>query len=357
MSVRSRTRGLIIVLAVIVIALVALRVAAPTLVTRHLNGALADLDEYRGHVDDVDLAIWRGAATVHGLIVEKVDSEIDAPLLSVPRADVSVQWDALLEGDLVGEASLDSPSVHFVQQEDETQYGDEVDWQAKIEELTPVRLNRVSVSDGSVHFQNPTADPPVDIFISELELSVDNLTNIRESDAPVYTSLQASATAMDHAPVSLNARLDPLQDQPQFDLDFEMQELELTRLNDFLESYVNITAEAGTLSVSGEVAAADGAYEGYVKPLLDHAEFLDPEDFKERPLGAIWETVVAAFAEIFENQPRDRLGTRVPISGEFGPEPDVIAAIGGVFRNMFDAFLQGVEGSVDLRDAMEEAEE
>jgi hypothetical protein len=351
----GRRRGLILGLGAAAALLVALRAAAPTLVEQYLNDALAGLGDYRGHVDDVDLALWRGGYTVHGLVIEKTETRIDVPLVAAPRIDLSLQWHALLRGGLTGEAEFTSPRINFVQQRDDNQYGEGPDWQAKLEALFPLRFNRVEVINGSLHFQNPDSSPPVDIFLSEIELTVDNLTNIRDSNSPVFTSVRGSATAMQHAPVALQARLDPLQDQPRFDLNFEMENLELTRLNAFLKSYLNITAEAGTFSVYGEVAAADGSYEGYVKPLLDHAEFLRPSDFKNRPLAAIWESVVAAFAGIVENQPRDRIGTRVPLRGELSPQPDTMAAIRGVFRNMFDAFLTGIEGSVELDDAIEEA--
>lgn len=343
----------LLVLVVLAVLLVAARAAAPTLITRYANGALADLGEYRGHIDRVELSVLRGAARVRGLTIEKKDSPIEIPLAVVPAAEMTIQWSAVLAGELVGEVTVDSPRIHFVQQAEDSQYGEGVDWRAKVEELTPVTVNRLAVRNGQVHFQNPTADPPVDVYVSDLDVTVENLTNVRETKAPVYTTLRLSATAMEHAPLTVNARLDPLQEQPQFDLNFDLRELDLVQLNAFLESYANVTAEAGTFSLAGEVAAAEGHYEGYVKPLLDQAEFLEPKDFKERPLGALWETVVAAAAQLFKNPPHDRVGTRVPISGEFTPEPDVWAAIGGVFRNMFDAFLQGVEGSVDLRDAFE----
>ncbi|HEX7035451.1 MAG TPA: DUF748 domain-containing protein [Pseudomonadales bacterium] len=356
---RLRGRALtwiLLTLAVLAVLLVAARAAAPALITRYANGALADLGEYRGHIDGVELSVLRGAARVRGITVEKKDSPIELPLAVVPAAEMTIQWSAILAGELVGEVTVDSPRVHFVQQAEDSQYGEGVDWRTVLEELTPVTVNRLVVRDGRVHFQNPSAEPPVDVYLSDLDVTVANLTNVRETPAPVYTTLRLSATAMEHAPLTVNARLDPMQEQPQFDLNFDLRDLDLVQLNAFLESYVNITAEAGTFSVAGEVAAAEGRYEGYVKPLLDGAEFLEPKDFKERPLGALWETVVAAASELFKNQPRDRVGTRVPISGEFTPDPDVWAAIGGVFRNMFDAFLRGVEGTIDLRDALESGE-
>lgn len=354
MTSRRRSRTVVVALVVVVVTLAGLRLAAPGFLERLVNDKLSNLDAYRGEIDDLDLAVWRGAGIIKGLTISKVDSTLDQPLVVAPSIDVSVQWSALLAGELVAEADLVSPEIHFVHTEREAQYGEETDWRQKLGELLPIRVNRLSVSDGRVHFHNPDTSPPVEIEVADIELTIANLTNIREQDKPVYTGLEATALVAGGAPLKLTARLDPLQEEPQFDFDLELSDLELTRLNPLLDAYLNVTAEGGTFSLSSEVAATQGAYKGYVKPLLDHVEILRAEDFKQRPLAAIWESTVAAVVTVFENPAKDRLGTRVPVEGKFEPEPDVLAAIVGVFRNLFDAFLQGIEGSVDLQEAFEE---
>ncbi len=352
---RARRR-LLVGLAAVVAALAALRVAAPVLVRHYVNGVLADMGEYQGHVEDVDLDLWRGACSVRGLTIAKTRSRIDEPFLDAPSATASIQWGALLKGELVGEVTVVGPTVNFVKRKGESQYGEGADWRAKVDALLPVRLNHVEVSRGTLHFRSPDGDPPVDVYLSDVHLTLANLTNIRESDVPVFTGLTFTARAMHDAPLSMRARLDPLQQPPEFDLDVSLRNLDLKRLNPFLLSYLNVTAENGTLSLDSEVAAARGNYEGYVKPLLDHLELLRPKDFKQRPLGAIWETLVAGIAALFENHRQHRIGTRIPISGRFEPRPHIWIAVGGVLRNMFDAFLEGVEGSVDLHDAIEDAQ-
>lgn len=355
MAGHTGRRCLIIVVMVLAGLLVVARAAAPTLVQRYLNDALADLGDYRGHVGDVDLELLQGGYTLHDVIIEKVDSRISEPLVELPAVRASVQWQALLAGELVSDVMLLRPAVHFVQREDEQQYGEGTDWRERLRSLFPIRVNRILVRDGQAHFRQPDSTPAVDVFLSDVDIVVSNLTNIRESAEPVFTGIRASATAMGHAPVVLEGRLDVLREQPEFDLNFDLRELDLPRLNPLLRAYAGVTAEGGTFSLSGELAGAEGAYDGYVKPLLDHAKFVSLRDFRQRPLGALWDTTVAALAELVENQPRDRIGTRVPLKGTFEPSPDVMAAVGGVFRNMFDAFLQGIEGSVNLHDALERA--
>ena len=56
---RRRAKILIGVAAVVAV-LVGARIAAPVVVLRYVNDSLAEMGAYRGHVDSVDLFLWRG---------------------------------------------------------------------------------------------------------------------------------------------------------------------------------------------------------------------------------------------------------------------------------------------------------
>ena len=56
-------------LAALLLLLLALHLALPYLVRDYLNGKLADMGDYRGHIADVDLALWRGAYRIDGLSI------------------------------------------------------------------------------------------------------------------------------------------------------------------------------------------------------------------------------------------------------------------------------------------------
>ena len=60
--------------------------ALPWLIRDYLNGKLADMGEYRGHIADVDLAWWRGAYRINGLSIVKADGAIPVPLLDAPAS-------------------------------------------------------------------------------------------------------------------------------------------------------------------------------------------------------------------------------------------------------------------------------
>ena len=56
------------------------------------------LDSYDGHVDDIDLALWRGAYRIDGIRIVKTGAEHSTPFFSADRVDFSVEWRSLMRG-------------------------------------------------------------------------------------------------------------------------------------------------------------------------------------------------------------------------------------------------------------------
>ena len=83
------------VLIVIVLILVAVRIMLPFWVCDYVNRRLAELKDYRGHVEEVDLHLCRGAYKIRAVKVVKTSGDVPVPLFSAPWIDLSVQWMAL----------------------------------------------------------------------------------------------------------------------------------------------------------------------------------------------------------------------------------------------------------------------
>lgn len=121
--------------------LVGLRAAAPWLVESYLNDELAELGEYTGSVEDVDLALLRGGYTLHNLRLIKANGGASTPFAEVPTTDLSLQWRALFDGRVVGEILMQSPRLNFLHSEDESarQFGAGVNWPEAVRNLFPFR--------------------------------------------------------------------------------------------------------------------------------------------------------------------------------------------------------------------------
>ena len=66
-----------ITLTVIIVGLIVFRLLLPTIVKNYLNKTLADMGEYSGHVNDVDIWLIRGAYVINGLEINSVSTKLE----------------------------------------------------------------------------------------------------------------------------------------------------------------------------------------------------------------------------------------------------------------------------------------
>ena len=341
---------LLSLLVVVVLALIGVRLYLPTAVRNHINSVLEDNGDYTGRVADVDLALWRGAGEIHGLEIVKRNGEVPVPLLELPRASGSLRWGALLRhGELVLEATVEEPALHLVAgpNEAEQQYGEGGRWQETIEALMPIRVDRITVRDGRFHFHDFHSEPQVDVWLSDISLVAENLTNVRDDSEPLPAHARLTATPMTAGQLIVTADADPLARVPRFDVDAELKGMELEPWNSLLRAYGGFDVEAGTIAVYAEVEARDGSFDGYLKPFILGLDVLDYEEEKDEQsfFETAWEAVVGGTAELLQNQPAEQLATRVPLSGTVeDPETEFWPTFVNVLRNAFvEAFAQRLE--------------
>ena len=130
-----------------------------------------------------------------------------------------------------------------------------------------------------------------------------------------------------------------------------------------LDTYAPFDLEAGTLELAAELASDDGHLQGYIKPILhDVTVFSWKGDIVEDEDGffeSIMEAGSALIAEIFENQSKEQIATRIELSGELdNPDTPILPALGAIIENAFINAINGaVEGSVELDDATRQKQE
>jgi hypothetical protein len=353
----TRNRRIVLFAVLIaILALVVLRLMLPAIVERTVNTRLQRMGDYSGRVHDVDIALWRGAYTLHGLRIDKVDGEVPVPLLDAPRTVISLSWRHLLRGRIVAEALFDQPTVHFVdgRQDGDSQTGRGVDWRARLEALTPTRVDEVVIRDGRVVFHNFVSEPPVDIDMTGVEATVRNLTNVRDEAGERVAELEVTGTARGGARIQSDARFDPIDRDGDFQFALRVLEIDLTEVNDLAQAYANLDFESGTGELILEIEADDGRLTGYAKPLFKDIQIFswrnDLADDKSNPFRIAWEAVVEGVTTVFKNQPADQFATRIEISGDLGDaELGTLSAVVGVLRNAFVQALQPYFEGTHLR--------
>ncbi len=339
-----------IAMGVIAVVLIAIRIAMPFVILKVVNKQLADLDGYTGHVDDIDLNLYRGAYVIKDLTVKLVEDSVPVPFVDLKEMDISVEWKAIFQGSFVAEVILDGLTVNFVNEkgEEATQTGESVDWRQQVIDLVPIKINRFEVLNSEIHFRDFTMEPAVDLYMDQLYVLVTNLTNSTDLSETMVSDLKVHAAIMSGAPLDINGKLDPFDSLGTFNFDVELDKLPLTDLNNFLDAYAKIDAENGTFSLYAEMAADKGEFEGYVKPLMHDVKIVNlrkENDKDDNFLRVAWEGIVGLTVKIFQNQKHDQFATEVPFSGNLNnPDIKILKTIGNLLRN---AFIQALQPSLE----------
>jgi hypothetical protein len=333
-------RRILITLLVLFGLLLITRPMMPWALRWYVNRTLDESPIYQGKIGDINLHLWRGAYTIHDIRLVKMTGNVPVPLFSAPRVEFALQWDALLHGKVVGRVLMDRPELNFVDapSEADSQTGAGGPWLQIIRDLFPFKINRAKVVGGSIHFRTYVTAKPVDVYLSHLDATVDNLTNILDETTPLLTTVKATALAMDQAKFEYEMKLDPFSYRPTFHMATRLLGLDVTKINDMAMAYGAFDFERGWFDLVIEADAKEGRIVGYVKPLFrDLRMFSLKKDIKQdNVVQFFWQLILGVTTTIFKNQPRDQFGTLIPFTGDAtSPNTDVLATIGNVLRNAF----------------------
>ncbi|MFL6576735.1 MAG: DUF748 domain-containing protein, partial [Povalibacter sp.] len=206
-----RRNRILLIVAIVVVLAVVIRAALPTLILDYTNRKLAALEGYHGHVDDVDLAIWRGAYVIDGLRVMKREGNDETPFIYLPRTDFSVEWRNLFKGAVVAEAKFIQPQINLIQSENkkEQQLGTEVNWQDQLKGLLPIRINTVTVQDGTITFRTPGIKESDALVAHHVSGTVSNLTNVVKDNKETFANFNMSANVLKDGAARVNGSVNP----------------------------------------------------------------------------------------------------------------------------------------------------
>ena len=338
----------------LVAVLVAVRATLPSIVKDYVNDKLQAMEAYDGHVDDVDLALWRGAYRVDGVRIVKTGAKQPTPFFSGDRIDFSVEWRSLFRGSLVAEGEFLRPNLNLVQarSEQESQTGKEVNWPDQLEKLFPYRFNTVRVTDGTVTFRAPGIRTQDALKATHVNGVITNITNVVERDKETFADFRVVGQVLDKGTASVNGSVNPLARSPTFDVNLAVKNVQLPDVNPWLRQYIKADAESGEFELYTELAAADGKFKGYAKPIMRKVNIYSSEEPEKNPLRRLWEGVVEFAANVFENEKSDQVAARIPFTGTIkNPDAGIFETIVSVLHNAFvSAFARSLEGSITLRD-------
>ncbi|CAL65036.1 DUF748 domain-containing protein [Christiangramia forsetii] len=350
----------IIIPLIILLLLIGARLYLPIWAKGYINKVLADIPGYYGQVDDIDISLYRGAYTINGMYLNKVDAETQIPFLNFPETDISVEWNALFNGAIVAEITMNSPEVIYVLEDQKTTSNEEAasvdDWTNALKDIVPLEINHFEVYNGKIALVGLMAEPNIDLQINELNLSAKNLRNVIERQRVLPSPINATGVSFGGGNVKLDGNMNLFQEIPDMDISLSLEKSEAKALNDLTSYYAGLDFESGTFELFSEIAIADGYLKGYLKPMLTNTTMIGKEDGF---LETLWEGFTSFFKFILKNKGTDTIATEVPIEGDLNnPQAGVWPTIGGIFKNgWFKAFKGETDESIEYKDAFQDAKE
>ena len=331
---------------IIIAALIAARLYLGVWMLNYVNQVLANIPGYQGSVASIDIHLYRGAYSVHGLKINKKTGRIPTPFVAIETADISIQWSALLNGRIVSDVELYKPVLNFAVNASGTteQTGAGVDWTKPIKELSPIDINQVKLHDGKITYQDFSTTPKVNIYMHHMNGEVNNLRNVVEKDKPLPSEFKLAGDSIGGGKLAVRGHLNILKPVPDADLNFKLENVNLPALSDYSDAYAAIDIKGGTLSVYSELKIKDNHVSGYVKPIATNVSIIDLRK-PTNPIKLVWEVVVATVVEIFTNQTHDQFATKIQLEGNLGDiNTDTWSTLTGIFRNAFiEAFKKGLD--------------
>jgi hypothetical protein len=366
MTFKNRRKKWIALLSIVLI-LVGFRLYLPTLAKNYINKQLNEDPLYHGGITEVKIHLWRGAYSMLGLRLDRVDDKNNLPLLAADKIDIGLSWRELLHKAIRAKIAVKNLEVNVVQEKvgpdqkkvavgRDTKEGKKEeagDWKSVFKNLVPIDVGRLSIEGKSIHFRDLTANPPVHIYLDHLDITGRNLTNSEKVSSSLFGNVDVKARLMKSGNLHVHLLVNPLVSPPEFKVTTRLKGLELTNLNEFFTAYGKFDVKSGTFSLYSEMATADNNLKGYVKPLIKNLKVADfKEDKKKGVVHAFWEVLVGAVGGIFKNYPEHQQAARIAFEGRLDdPKTNGWDIFKSVLHNMFiKPISPTIDKSVKLAD-------
>ncbi len=356
-----RSDKVLITVGVVLTVLIIARAALPIWTERFINRQLAAIEGYDGRVEDVDFALWRGGFGIDDIRIVRTTADRQTPFFDCERIDVTLEWKSLINGTLAAEGKAVRPVLNLVQArtKEESQMGTETKWPTGLADYYPFEINTFRVLDATITFRAPGIQSEDALTANHVNAVVSNLRNVADSGKEAFARFETRGEVLGKAPMAISGSLDPLAKSPTFDVNMALEQVQLTDINPWLRQFLKADAQSGTFQLYLELAAADGAFKGYAKPLMQNVDMYGSQENNDTLLRKVWEGLVEFAANIVENEEEEQVGARIPFSGTIDdPQTSIWQTIASVLRNAFvSAFARSLEGSISIRNVRENLSE
>ncbi len=214
-----------------------------------------------------------------------------------------------------------------------------IDLAETLRKITPLAIDHLDILDGQVAFVDVSRAERPELWLHELQLSIENLTTRVRSGEGRPVLLTASGKLAKSGDVSIFITANPFEKGLTFSGRVAVVGLETAELYRFIEPATDLQAPRGTIDIFIEFDCRNGELTGGVKPVLKNVSI---QPTKKNPFTVLKAWAADLALKIFSNGAGSRaaVATVVPIKGSvIGPDVQLWPTIFGVMRN---AFVEGL---------------
>jgi hypothetical protein len=160
-----------------------------------------------------------------------------------------------------------------------------------------VKISHGRILQSDVGFINKSTSPDYRVFLSDLNLELENFSNRPEEG---MGTVKLTGNFMGSGPTMVMGSFRPEKPNPDFDVQVRIVQTQATSLNKLLEAYGHMNAKQGTFAFFSEMAVKDNRIDGYLKPFLKDVQVYDPTQDKEKAASQqVYEAVVNGVLDLF----------------------------------------------------------
>lgn len=304
-------RPVSIVLAAVVLALVGVRMWLPGKIRDTINSSLAANERsIGGFVEDVDLAIYRGAYRLEGLRLFLIDQKQGPRRVlaaSADAVDISISWRDLFRGRIRADVDLELPKIMLEPLVDFakilTKPGmEEPKGAAKI--LVPFNLARLRVHGG--HVDTGLLKGGMQPLLEDIEAEATGLYDTAQANGTT-SKISLVGRVTDGGDLSAQGELTRgVKEEPiQWSGIAHVNRFPLPRLNALLLEYVPLSFTTGALTVNGQFRGSGTDLKGQVTTNFEKVDVISSKETWNGPKHALFE-LGSALAFILTKNPGDR---------------------------------------------------
>jgi hypothetical protein len=176
-----------------------------------------------------------------------------------------------------------------------------------------LQVDTLKLTNGQLGFVNEATQPPYRLFVSGMDLELENLSN---QAAIGRSRFQGRGAFMGSGAMAVSGGFLSTARTADFAVQLQLDHADLVRLNPFLLAYTKVDVAAGQLSLYTEMTVKDGRVDGYVKPLFKDLRISDPVKDRAKPFGKRVEMHVLQFlAGRLKNRTSGEVATVTTVSG------------------------------------------